>query len=49
MEENEFIGRLRSRENFARAVLNKIRIDRRRKSIGFCIITDSAFTPQDEE
>lgn len=49
MDEREFLNNLRLRENFKRAVLNKIVIDRRLRSARFVIVTDRAFTPQDEE
>ncbi len=49
MNEQEFLTALRQRENFKRAVINKIKIDRRARRVHFVIITDFAFTPQDEE
>ena len=49
MDEREFLTNLRSRENFRRAVLSKITIDKRTRGARFCIVTDTAFTAQDEE
>ncbi|OAO12736.1 hypothetical protein AV274_5583, partial [Blastocystis sp. ATCC 50177/Nand II] len=49
MDEREFLSALRSRENFKKAVVNKIVLDRRARRADFILITDQPFTPQDEE
>lgn len=48
MTKSEFLEKLRTRENFARAVLHKISIDRQAKRCEFFIVTDRAYTPEDE-
>lgn len=49
MNEQEFLTALRERENLKKALINKIIIDRRTRRIHFILITEHAFTPQDEE
>lgn len=48
MTKAEFLEKLRTRENFARAVLHKITIDREGKRCVFSVVTDCAYTPEDE-
>ena len=40
--------RLHGRENFGRAVLNKIEIDKDKRRCEFTLVTDAAYTPEDE-
>ena len=40
MDEREFLSALRSRENFKKAVVNKIVLDRRARRADFILITD---------
>ena len=49
MDEREFLSALRSRENFKKAVVNKIVLDRRTRRADFILMTDQPFAPQDEE
>ena len=48
MTRTEFLEKLHGRENFKRAVLSKIVVDRGARSCEFSIVTDSAYTPEDE-
>ena len=48
MTREEFLERLHGRENFGRAVLNKIEIDKDKRRCEFTLVTDAAYTPEDE-
>lgn len=48
MTRNEFLERVREKENLSRAVLNKIVVDRSARRCEFTLITDRAYTQEDE-
>ena len=49
MNGEEFIGRVRERECFAHAILHKITVYRSEKRCEFSLITDRAYTEEDEK
>ena len=49
MTRTEFLARIHERENLKRAVLNKIVLDKENRRCEFSLVTDLAYTPDDEK